>query len=165
LINPENASDNLERKSLQLLEKKDVAEASTIEMIGKSFYFRYIAPLYVEQSCLECHRKQGYAVGDIIEAISVSVPMDTTFAIIESSRKFMVIGGFTTLVVLVSSLFLITRHMVIMPINRIRTMMITFSRDDNPDVPILKTNDELEDLSKSFQEMGQSIAGYHTNNS
>jgi len=36
--------------------------------------FRYIAPLYVVKGCLKCHNKQGYKVGDIRGAISVTLP-------------------------------------------------------------------------------------------
>ena len=42
---------------------------------GKVFY-RYMAPLKVEKSCLTCHADQGYKVGDIRGGISVE--FDTT---------------------------------------------------------------------------------------
>lgn len=39
--------------------------------------FRYMAPLWTEDSCLQCHAKQGYKQGDLRGGISVSIPADT----------------------------------------------------------------------------------------
>ncbi|UFS62225.1 diguanylate cyclase [Sulfurimonas sp. HSL-3221] len=36
--------------------------------------YRYMAPLYTEKSCLKCHASQGYKVGDIRGAVSVTIP-------------------------------------------------------------------------------------------
>jgi len=162
LLNPENAPDNFEKAALQAFETEKLKESSKVEKIGGSYYFRYIAPLYVEKPCLQCHLKQGYKIGDIRGAISVSVPMDYAFNTIKSDRKYMIFGGIGAILVLIAVLFLTTKHMVISPINSIRTFMHNFSKDGNPDIPALKTNDELEDLSKSFIDMARSIDGYHS---
>ena len=161
LMNPENAPDAFEKKALQDFETKKLKDSSTVEKIGGSYYFRYIAPLYVEKACLHCHDKQGYNVGDIRGAISVSIPMDYAFNVINSGRKYMILGSIGTIALLISVLFMVTKHMVITPISKIRTLMRAFSTDGNPDIPVLKTNDELEDLSKSFVDMARSIDEYH----
>jgi hypothetical protein len=41
---------------------------------GPDTNFRYMAPLITERSCLKCHAKQGYKVGDIRGGISVILP-------------------------------------------------------------------------------------------
>jgi signal transduction histidine kinase len=162
LLNPENAPDDFERKALQDFEAKKLKDSSKIEKIGSSYYFRYIAPLYVEKACLPCHYKQGYKVGDIRGAISVSVPMDYVFNIISSDRKYMILGSIITVAVLIAVLFMTTRRLVINPINKLRTLMFNFAKDGNPNVPVLTTNDELEDLSRAFADMTKSISDYHT---
>lgn len=161
LMNPENAPDAFEKKALQDFETKKLKDSSTVEKIGGSYYFRYIAPLYVEKACLSCHDKQGYNVGDIRGAISVSIPMDYAFNVINSDRKYMILGSIGTIAVLIAVLFMVTKHMVITPISKIRTFMRAFSTDGNPNIPVIKTNDELEDLSKSFIDMARSIDEYH----
>jgi len=162
LLNPENAPDAFEKKALQDFETKNLKDSSRVEKIGGSYYFRYIAPLYVEKACLPCHDKQGYKVGDIRGAISVSVPMDYAFNVINSDRKYMLYGGIVTVTLLIAVLFMTTRRLVISPINRIRTLMFKFAKDGNPDVPVLATNDELEDLSRAFVNMTKSISDYHS---
>lgn len=162
LLNPENTPDDFEKGALNDFESSELKELSKIEKIGDSYYFRYIAPLYVENACLQCHLKQGYKVGDIRGAISVSVPMDHALNVIRSDRKYMIFGSIGTIAVLMVVLFMTTRRMVIHPVNKIRTLMFNFSKDGNPDITVLKTNDELEDLCRSFVEMAKSIDGYHS---
>ncbi len=161
LLNPDNAPDEFERRALIDFEARRLNESSKIEKIGASHYFRYIAPLYVEGSCLQCHSKQGYRIGDIRGAISVSVPMGYAFNIIGADRKYMIFGGFAAVTVLMAVLFLATRHMVIIPINKIRTLMFKFSKSGEAEATVLKTGDEIEDLSRAFADMARSIDGHH----
>ncbi len=161
LMNPENAPDDFEKSALRAFDNKKTSELSKVEKTGESYVYRYIAPLYVEDACLECHAKQQYHVGDIRGAISINVPMDYAFSVIRSDRRNMVFGGLLTVVVLMFVLSVMTGRLVIMPIKRIRTFMADFSKTGNPDFPVLKTNDEIEDLCRSFLSMAKSIDGYH----
>jgi diguanylate cyclase (GGDEF)-like protein len=70
-INPENMPDSFEKKALLSFEnnQKDFFEKEKQDVLTM---FRYMAPLYVEESCLKCHYKQDYEVGDVIGGISVS---------------------------------------------------------------------------------------------
>jgi diguanylate cyclase (GGDEF)-like protein len=74
-LNPHNKPDAFERESLQLFEKGK-KEMFKTELIKKRTYFRYMAPLFVEQSCLQCHAEQGYKIGDIRGGISVTFDID-----------------------------------------------------------------------------------------
>ena len=38
---------------------------------------RLMRPIYVEQSCLKCHKHQDYKIGDVRGGISVTVPVDS----------------------------------------------------------------------------------------
>jgi len=162
LMNPENAPDDFERSALRAFDEKKLQELAKIEKTGGSHYYRYIAPLYVEGACLECHAKQGYIVGDIRGAISITVPIDYAFSAINSDRKNMIVGGILMVAVLMVVLSLMTGRMVINPIKKIRTFMVDFSENGKPDFPVLKTNDEIEDLCRSFLDMAKSIDGYHS---
>ncbi len=47
-----------------------------VESLDSLTYLRYISPLYVEQSCLSCHKEQGYKIGDLRGAISIRIPIE-----------------------------------------------------------------------------------------
>jgi diguanylate cyclase (GGDEF)-like protein len=71
-LNPQNMPDAFERDALQQFEKGVLHEIFRTEQIHKIDFFRYMAPLYVEQSCLHCHRKENYVIGDVRGGISIT---------------------------------------------------------------------------------------------
>ena len=64
LMNPHNEADEFEKKALLQFETGAVKEVSGTELVNNRTYFRYMAPLYIENDCLQCHKHQNYAVGD-----------------------------------------------------------------------------------------------------
>jgi len=72
-VRPENAPDNWEAKALLAFEQ-GIKEFSGVELTPKGEMLRYMAPLLVKESCLACHARQGYKIGDIRGGISISQP-------------------------------------------------------------------------------------------
>ncbi|MHC3994879.1 diguanylate cyclase [Thiomicrolovo sp. ZZH C-3] len=68
-IRPENAPQPWERTILESFYDGD-KEYGAFFADG----YRYMAPLYTKKSCLQCHANQGYRVGDIRGAISITIP-------------------------------------------------------------------------------------------
>jgi len=85
VINPNNAPDEFEKRSLQQFQSglKETSEFSHRD--GKNYY-RFMAPLYVEQSCLRCHGFQGYKVGDVRGGISLTLPMDSELELLTAAQ-------------------------------------------------------------------------------
>ena len=162
LMNPENAPDEFETAALTAFEAKTKAEAAGVEKMSGSWYYRYIAPLYVEQACLECHSKQGYKVGDVRGAISVSIPMDYARAMIASERSAMVAGMVAIGLIITGTLYAVTRRMVIAPLGRIRGQMALFSEKGTLDPHIGETGDEMEALNRSFHDMATAIQDHRS---
>jgi len=74
LTNPINKPDEWEEEKLHEVEITRVA-VSTKAFIDGAEYLRYLKPLVTQASCLKCHAFQGYQLGDIRGAVSVSIPM------------------------------------------------------------------------------------------
>ncbi len=72
-IRPQNEAAEWEKEWLQSFEL-GVKEQGTFITTGSRSIFRYMAPLYVEDSCLKCHAKHGYGIGDVRGGISVVIP-------------------------------------------------------------------------------------------
>ena len=100
LKNPDNTPDPWERQSLEAFET-GVKETITREKRGSQDLYRYMAPLFVESSCLACHADQGYKEGDIRGGISVSFDVAGIDAGLLNNR-FIIFGlvGLVLLVVL-----------------------------------------------------------------
>ncbi|GAX87511.1 conserved hypothetical protein [Lebetimonas natsushimae] len=75
LLNPNNKPDEWEKKALKIVIKN---EKPYYEFKNHD-YLRYMVPFKVEKSCLKCHAFQGYRVGDIRGAISVTIDAKPIF--------------------------------------------------------------------------------------
>ncbi|MEW6116068.1 MAG: ATP-binding protein [Nitrospirota bacterium] len=161
LTNPSNAPDEFEKGALQQFERSSIEEIISIETIDRSKYLRYIAPLYVEEACLGCHTHQGYKVGDVRGAISVTIPMDKTLAEIAANKKRMLIAALLTVLALMSAMFLMMRNLVLTPMRRLKSAITEFSEGRYNPARRLRTGDEFEDLCTAFSEMARSLTEYH----
>ncbi len=72
-IRPGNEATDWEAEKLEKFET-GLSEWGEFVESGLARNYRYIAPLYTKQSCMKCHAKQGYKVGDIRGGVSVTVP-------------------------------------------------------------------------------------------
>jgi signal transduction histidine kinase len=161
LINPENAPDEFERTALNEFETKGTKEATKVEKVNSSHFYRYIAPLYVEETCLKCHLHQGYQTGDVRGAISVTVPMDSALEMISSGRRDLIVASIVTIGILMIVLFIMMKELVIRPVDELKTSIGDFSKGRESQTSTVSTGDELEDLSNSFVEMSQTLTEYH----
>ncbi len=73
-LNKENRADPWEQQVLRSFEKGKVEASGVVDHDGRE-YLRLMRPIPVEESCLKCHARQGYAVGDIRGGITVEVPL------------------------------------------------------------------------------------------
>jgi hypothetical protein len=87
-INPKNVPDPWEVAGLNLLSSQHQEHHELVESETGKRVFRYMAPLWVEQECLQCHAKQGYKEGDMRGGISVSIWADP---IIDSQNSIILI--------------------------------------------------------------------------
>ncbi|HET6364445.1 MAG TPA: DUF3365 domain-containing protein, partial [Nitrospirota bacterium] len=76
LLNPHNQSDEFEAQALRMFERGEKSEVGRVEQINNRSYFRYMAPLYVEDECLQCHREQNYNLGDVRGGISITFDIE-----------------------------------------------------------------------------------------
>jgi PAS domain S-box-containing protein len=90
-LRPENAPDEWETRALQSFATGSQKETTRQTFDGQP-YFRLMRPLLAEEPCLKCHAVQGYAQGDVIGGISVSVPLQTYLALAGQQRLRLVVA-------------------------------------------------------------------------
>ena len=111
LLNPNNEPDEFEKKALRSFESGE-EEASLIVTTNNKVYYRYMAPLYVDESCLECHSEQGYKTGDINGGISVTFDIgDIQGRLLKNSYMLIILGIVSTLILL-GIVFFFTKRLV-----------------------------------------------------
>lgn len=75
-IRPLNTATEWEAVALNIFENGKQQEYYGYADEGNTSIFRYMAPLVTQQSCLQCHAKQGYKVGNIRGGISITFPVN-----------------------------------------------------------------------------------------
>jgi len=108
-LNPDNAPDDFERAALTGFDV-GTNEKYTLIRENEQAVYRYMAPLYVENSCMPCHGKQGYRVGDVRGGISVTFDVSgTEKKMARNHFGFIGLGVAASLLLLGIILFLIFR--------------------------------------------------------
>lgn len=85
-IRPANAADAWEVSALQAFEAGQAKDRLELIRTPDRVYHRFMAPLYVQQACLNCHAEQGYRLGDVRGGISIDMPADVPLALADRQR-------------------------------------------------------------------------------
>ncbi|ATX81515.1 diguanylate cyclase (GGDEF) domain-containing protein [Mariprofundus ferrinatatus] len=154
-INPDNAPDEFERMALKSFEAGD-SEAHKLYKNGSAPFFRYMAPLKTEESCLACHGFQGHKVGDVRGGISVEIPIQSYLAHIEQ-QQIRLAGYILGIYILIAfSLTFTVRHIVSNPMKKI----IEFTKGleiESEELLPNKLDDEIGILGRSLSETRKRI--------
>ncbi|HSW62929.1 MAG TPA: ATP-binding protein [Dissulfurispiraceae bacterium] len=161
LTNPENAPDDFERSAIASFERHEAKELFSVQEINKRPFLRYISPLYAEEGCLKCHAHQGYKIGDIRGAISITLPIEQTWQEIARSKRDMAIAGVLTVLAMAGVLFFMMKRLVLTPTQSMKQSIHDFSSGRYSRGDVLRTGDEFEELSRAFSDMAATIHEYH----
>ncbi len=135
--NPQNSPDPYEASQLRDFSTRPVKEHHRVITVNAKRLLRYMLPMTAEASCLECHGSfeaapdyiqkrfpkghfsYGYNVGEVIGAVSVTIPMSELYKTItyNLSKDFGVIGVIALLIILLIR-GLISRY-ILTPITRL----------------------------------------------
>ncbi len=110
-LNPANAPDPFETEALRKF-AAGAKESSAYESSGDEVYFRYMAPLVTEKSCLVCHAQQGYKEGDVRGGISVTSSATETADKIQESRFFLMLAAALIVLLILTIIYLVARSFI-----------------------------------------------------
>ncbi|MCW3490579.1 ATP-binding protein [Dethiobacter alkaliphilus] len=175
--NPQNEPDAFEREALERFAQDSSLEEIYQEddMDGQSV-FRYIVPLYIEESCLDCHggeagtidvagfASEGLQEGDLGGAISVVVPTDLTQAALGSFRNRLLLFSAILLVVTLSVIMFVTSRLVARPLQELTNRVLEVGKGNlNADFGDIHAYGEVDTLSREFSDMVAKIKDLYDN--
>ncbi len=151
-INPSNAPDDFERKSLELFEQgaEEVIEIYADEA-GK--VLRYMAPLLVEESCKDCHHEKEYIPGDTRGGLSISIPINWAFDDIAQNNRMLLGIWFITILVVGFTIFLLVDILVVRRLGKLAKAMDRFPEDGKQIEELPVNDDEVGKLSLKLKEL------------
>jgi signal transduction histidine kinase len=149
-INPSNAPDDFERKSLELFEQgaNELIEIHANE-VGR--ILRYMAPLLVEESCKDCHQERDYIPGDTRGGLSISIPIDWAFDDIAENNRMLLGIWFVTILVVGATIFLLIDFLVVRRLSLLAKAMDRFPVDKKQINDLPMSNDEVGRLSQKLK--------------
>jgi len=156
LINPENAPDAFEKRAMAEF-RNDSREYSEVVTINDEHYYRFMAPLYVNHACLECHEYQGYTVGDLRGGISITLPMSEIEMMLEQNNRNYFFIGILSFFGIVATMVFLLKALVLKNISNLTDAASSYKTGDFSKEVKIETSDEIQELAEAFEVMRQSI--------
>ena len=171
-----NAPDEFEQEALAAFNADPERKAfwRVVDAGDGTRVFRYTEPLYVTESCLECHGdpvgeldqygypKEGMQVGQVGGAMSITEPMGIYAAGIQDSMMQQAIMVLFMMVAAFIGLYFVTSQLVLQPIDELRSAAGAVGKGDFnhtltvPD-PGERPRDELAELTGEFDRMARDL--------
>lgn len=157
LKNPENVLLPEERAALERFRQGRTEAVSLVRRENGERSLTYITPLYVKESCLQCHRSQGYKDGDLRGTLSVTVSLAAADRVLRQHLAFTFAGGAVLLAVLLAVLRWQVRKLVLFPLRRLDECAVRLANQDLAVRSQLATGDEFERVGKAFDYLAERL--------
>ena len=170
--NPDNRPDNFEAQQLTTFRDTVATETWSVIRDGKGATLRYLLPMVSDESCLTCHgsyerapafvRKRfppghfsyGYKVGEVIGAVSVSVPMGGLYRQIGTNLKRDIVYDGVVLLVFVFVSGWVIRRTILTPVKTVAASISSVARTGIFSQRLeTRGEDEIGALVHSFNEL------------
>ena len=174
--NPENRPDDYETRQLREFAGKAVKETYTVVRVKGEQSFRYMQSMVAEKSCLECHGSYeqapqfirtrfprghysyNYKIGEVIGAVSVTVPMAELYREIGTNLKVDLVnrGGIFLLIIVIMGTLI--RRTIINPIRMLSESITRVTKTGSfSERLVKKSDDEIGQLITAFNEMMEEL--------
>ncbi|HZV82840.1 MAG TPA: DUF3365 domain-containing protein [Geobacteraceae bacterium] len=174
--NPDNRPDSYETARLQEFNNKGGRETSSLEMIDGRLTFRYLQPMVAVESCLACHGEYdkapafvrtrfprghysyGYKSGEIIGAVSVSIPMAELYQQIGTNLEHDLLQRGIIFFIIIFAMGTILRRSIIDPVKQLAESITRVTQTGSFNERLPRTsNDEIGALIGNFNEMMEEL--------
>ncbi|MBI5252370.1 MAG: DUF3365 domain-containing protein [Desulfomonile tiedjei] len=159
-MNPSNVPDVFESEALASFRSSSQDGIFRIEHQGPRTVLRYVAPLFINENCLQCHMAQNYKPGDIGGCLSVFIPMDEAYSAIRRNRMILLAGGMGFACSFVVLLFVSARSLVFKRIGDIRTSMSRLASDNTTRDNAIQ-GDELKEIAGFCYLLDEKLKDHH----
>ena len=160
-VNPANTPDSFEKMSLEQFETNNLNELVQITRQNGEKNLRYIAPLKVKATCLPCHSRHGYQVGDIRGALSISIPIEWADTIIFRNNRTIILIGLVSFLTIAGLLYFLFNHLVATPLTSLKKAMDSYPDEPLENQVLPESGDEIGTLASRFSAFCQRLESSH----
>ncbi len=160
-MNPDNQPDDFEKVALYHFIHEGISELYRFQEEAGGRTFQYSVPLLIDNSCLKCHRGQGFKPGSIGGCLSIVFPQDHIRAGLFTDHLRMAGAGLGLILLASLTLFFMLRRVVIRPLKNLEDMTNQISNGNLCAQVNIETGDEFARLGRAFNAMGRQLAQSH----
>lgn len=168
---PQNMPDAFEVN----LVKKFAATPQTKDLWGVDIKegqrtFRYMVPIYMEESCLNCHggepggqqiggfSRVGHKLGDFVGAISINIPMNVFEANLRTDMLIYLTFTIVLILLSITSTYVLMSRLVTNPLGKLTSMATEIGRGNlNFRMGDFKASGEIGVLTTEFKSMAAKL--------
>lgn len=174
--NPENRPDSYETAMLQRFEKGSATEQWEVISTGGKRVFRYLLPMTAEASCLGCHGSYeeapafvrarfprghpsyNYQLGQVIGAVSVSIPMADLYRQIGINLKLDLVIVSAVILVILAAMSVMVHRAIIRPVRSVAASIGAVTETGNFAERLTRSSgDEVGELVHAFNELMEEL--------
>lgn len=160
-LNPKNSKnlpDLREENVLIRLNNEQMLPEYYIYQNGDGIYwYRYIKPIKTKEVCLKCHGEKGFQEGEILGALSISLPFHTQMEELQRLQVMFFILGTLILVGTTLILYLVIGKIFLDPFHVVLQNIQEAAAGNWSYRSTLRTGDEWDELSKAYNFMASTI--------
>lgn len=170
--NPGNKPDQFEAAQLSSFHRVKAVETWQVTTRDGEKTLRYMLPMVADKSCLACHESYdksppfvkarfpdghfsyGYKVGDVIGAVSVSVPLQDLYKQVGVNLKLNILIDSVSLVLFILVTGWVIRKVILEHIKKVSSLISTVAKTGNfSERLVYASNDEIGELVVAFNEL------------
>jgi signal transduction histidine kinase len=157
LVNRENSPTPFEERAISAIKTglSEYHELGKDAVLGDVYMFA--APLHINQSCMQCHARQGYSEGEFRGIISVTIPLQDMVKTITSNNFTLIFAAGLGFLVMLSLVSYLLFRLVISPIQVLTNAAGKVRSGEYGVKTNIKTGDEIDELSQAFDMMSEQI--------
>lgn len=167
----ENKPDNFEVQFMkELAANRQMTEIYGYDVIDGIKVFRYLVPIYFDESCMPCHGspagvrdvaghlKEGYLPGDFSGAISIVFPMTAFEKNMHDTIVTQVLFIICIVLVTIGVIYMLMEHIVIQPIQALTSKVVKIGHGElSAQMNEIHTYDEMQSLAAEFNTMADKL--------
>ncbi len=155
-VNPANYPDSFETKGLAKF-ANGFDKITSIENSLDGRVLRFMIPLMTEESCLECHSRHGYKVGDVRGGLSLTIPMKNADIAIAKNNRMLLSFALMAILLTILVLYMLIDFIVVRKVKILSNHMIRFPEEGSSPEMLPLGGDEIGELSAKFQNLGKRL--------
>ena len=155
-INPANLPDAFEQKALNNFSTGRL-EVSSIQNTAQGRVLRYAIPLVTEVSCLACHERHGYRVGDLRGALSLTIPISWADELAADNFHLLLLVGMASIVCVYLALIFLIEITVTRRLDLITAYFKNFPSNYGKIRQLPGGRDEINYLGKNVVDLGRRL--------